>query len=243
MGSLWAGIPRTPATPGQGWTGCASRPLLGGGAVWGIVWPRFPVWAPPLPPAWTESSAGASSSTEGPSPGLWQACSWKPTGPGGAGQLSAAKKPQCLTIRPAPHSPLLVTWCFLFRVEDRPAELREAGEPAQATWPVAAPHSAGLLLPSCALGPLRPHWPRPSPLVDRTEVRAPAWRPRYDKCLPPSRAQGQRRWLERPEKGTRRGEPLARAGAVWGRIPGIVLVAVFFKVPGLYLPPHPDPPG
>lgn len=190
MGSLWAGIPRTPATPGQGWTGCASRPLLGGGAVWGIVWPRFPVWAPPLPRAWTESSAGASSGTEGPSPGLWQACSWKPTGPGGAGQLSAAKKPQCLTIRPAPHSPLLVTWCFLFRVEDRPAELREAGEPAQATWPVAAPHSAGLLLPSCALGPLRPHWPRPSPLVDRTEVRAPAWRPRYDRCLPPSPGTG-----------------------------------------------------
>lgn len=123
------------------------------------------------------------------------------------------------------------------------AELREAGEPAQATWPVAAPHSAGLLLPSCALGPLRPRWPRLSPLVDRTEVRAPAWRPRYDKCLPPSRAWGQRRWLERPEKGTRRGEPLARAGAVWGRIPGIVLVAVFFTVPGLYLPPHPDPPG
>lgn len=70
------------------------------------------------------------------------------------------------------------------------AELREAGEPAQATWPVAAPHSAGLLLPSCALGPLRPHWPRPSPLVDRTEVRAPAWRPRYDRCLPLSPGTG-----------------------------------------------------
>lgn len=48
MGSLWAGIPRIPAMPGQGWMLVEASAGVGE-PVWGIAWPRFPVWAPSLP--------------------------------------------------------------------------------------------------------------------------------------------------------------------------------------------------